>query len=96
MIDGRDVLETPFEVVAGRTPSPAVVTLTTRLPQLSATIADKDGKAVPNMVFVLFSSSKEYWTGNTSRRVRSLQRPNDQRVSISSRQFFRVSTFSSC
>ena len=78
VIDGRDVLETPFEVVAGRTPSPAVVTLTTRLPQLSATITDKDGKAVPNMVFVLFSSSKEYWTGNTSRRVRSLQRPNDQ------------------
>jgi protocatechuate 3,4-dioxygenase beta subunit len=79
-IDGRDAFETPFEVVAGRTPSPAVVTLTTRLPQLSATITDKAGKSVPNMVFVLFSASKEHWTGNTSRRVRSILRPNDEGV----------------
>jgi len=80
VIDGRDALETPFEVVAGRTPSPAVVTLTTRLPQLSASITDKDGKAVPNMIFVLFSASREHWTGSTSRRVRSVARPNDEGV----------------
>jgi protocatechuate 3,4-dioxygenase beta subunit len=80
VVDGRDALETPFDVVAGRTPSSAVVTLTTRLPQLSATITDKDGKAVPNMIFVLFSANKEYWTGNTSRRVRSVTRPNDDGV----------------
>jgi len=80
VIDGRDALETPFEVVAGRTPSPAVVTLTTRLPQLTASITDKDGKAVPNMIFVLFSASRDHWTGSTTRRVRSITRPNDEGV----------------
>jgi len=80
VIDGRDALETPFEIVAGRTPSPAVVTLTTRLPQLSASITDKGGKAVPNMIFVLFSANREHWTGSTSRRVRSITRPNDEGV----------------
>ncbi len=78
LIEGRDALESPFEFQAGRAPPPGVITLTSRLPQLSATITDQAGKAVPNMVFVLFSANREHWTGNTSRRVRSQARPNDE------------------
>jgi hypothetical protein len=80
LVDGRDAMEASFEISAGRNPPPGIITLTTRLPQLSATITDQAGKVVPNMVFVLFSASREHWTGNTSRRIRSQTRPTDEGV----------------
>ena len=77
-VEGRDAMETPFEVQAGRAPQSIVVTLTSRLPQLTATITDKAGQNVPNMTFVLFSANREHWTGQTSRRLRSQSRPTDE------------------
>jgi len=76
-IDGRDAFETAFEVQAGRPPQNVVISMTMRLPQLSATISDAAGKPIPNMTFVLFSASREHWTGQTARRVRSQSRPLD-------------------
>lgn len=79
-VDGRDAYESSFELQAGRAPTAVAVTLTTRLPQLSATITDQSGKNVPNMIFVLFSANREHWTGTTSRRIRSSNRPGDDGV----------------
>lgn len=77
-VEGRDAMETAFEVQAGRAPQSVVVTMTSRLPQLTATITDKAGQNVPNMTFVLFSANREHWTGQTSRRLRSQSRPTDE------------------
>jgi hypothetical protein len=80
IMDGRDALESPVEIQMGRAPQGAVVTLTNRLPQLSASIVDQAGKPVPNMIFVLFSSNREHWIGTNSRRIRTISRPNDDGI----------------
>ena len=80
VIEGREAYETPFEILAGRNPSPGMVTLTSRLPQLSANITDQSGKPVPGMTFVLFSANRQHWNGTTSRRIRSVTRPTDEGI----------------
>jgi protocatechuate 3,4-dioxygenase beta subunit len=79
-IDGRDAFETAFDIAAGRPPGAIVVTMTSRLPQLSATITDEANKPIPNMMFVLFSASREHWIGSNARRVRLVSRPTDEGV----------------
>jgi hypothetical protein len=69
VLDGREVFEQSFEVVAGRDHQDVVVTLTDRVPELSGTITDANGAGVAGLQILLFPTDRNAWS-TSSRRMR--------------------------
>ena len=74
-LSGKDAYEEVVSITPDTPEIAASVTLTTRLPELAAQIQNAKGELVTDMTMVLFAADSRYWTGTTSRRVRTIVRP---------------------
>jgi hypothetical protein len=72
---GRDVIDAPLEVQAGQEVDGVAVTMAERLAEVSGTLTDAKGRAIPDLTMVLFSVDRADWRGG-SRRVQPPQRPD--------------------
>ena len=53
-VDGRDVLDTPFEIRAGSTPPPIEVHFTNRLTTLTGMFSDQSGRPISDYSLIVF------------------------------------------
>lgn len=65
---GRELLDAPFELVAGDVASDVVVTFTDRPAEISGTFQNASGTPTPDYFIVLYSTNRTFWFPN-SRRV---------------------------
>ena len=77
VVEGRDTLDTPFEVRASDV-ADAVVTFTDRPAELSGVIQDQAGRPAPDHFVIVFARDKTFWTPQ-SRRIQSSRPGNDGR-----------------
>jgi hypothetical protein len=83
MLNGRDVLDTPFDVTPNLDVSDLVVTFTDRVTKLTGLVSDQAGHPVPAYSVIAFSTDPTWWRAQ-SRRVRMPVRPaSDGRFTIS-------------
>jgi hypothetical protein len=68
-VDGTDVIDTGLEVKPGEEVSDVEVLLTKRTTEVSGTVQDAKGTAVPDFAVVIFATDSQHW-GYTSRHVR--------------------------
>jgi hypothetical protein len=74
-IDGRDVLDTPFELRAGVTPSPIEVHFTNELTTLTGMFSDQSGRPISDYSLIVFPTNPARW-GQNSRWMRAPSRPS--------------------
>lgn len=83
LLDGRDVLDTPFDVLPNFNVDDLVVTFTDRVTKLTGLVSDQAGHPVPAYSVIAFSTDPTWWR-ERSRRVRMPVRPStDGRFTIS-------------
>jgi hypothetical protein len=83
LLDGRDVLDTPFDVLPNFDVGDLVVTFTDRVSKLTGLVLDQAGHPVPTYSVIAFSTDPVWWR-ERSRRVRMPVRPaTDGRFTIS-------------
>ncbi len=83
MLSGRDVLDTPFDVVPNLDVGDLVVTFTDRVTKLTGMVSDQAGRPVPTYSVIAFSTDPAWWR-DQSRRVRAPARPaSDGRFTLS-------------
>lgn len=75
-LNGRDLLDGPFDVQAGQDLSGVIVTLSDRHSELSGTLSTAAGKAATDYFVIVCPSDPKLWTPG-SRRVRSLRPSSD-------------------
>jgi hypothetical protein len=81
-VNGRDILDTPFDVRAGEDVSNVVVTFTDRLTRLTGTLTDQAGRPAPGYFVTAFPINSGHWR-QQSRWLRPPTRPaSDGRFSI--------------
>jgi hypothetical protein len=81
-VNGRDVLDTPFEVRPGEDIANLLVTFTDRLTTLSGSLTDQAGRPAPGYFVMAFPVNTTYWR-QQSRWLRPPTRPaSDGRFSI--------------
>jgi hypothetical protein len=73
--EDRDVVDRPLHVQAGQTLENLVVTMADRMPELSGTLTDADGRPVPDLTMVLFSTNRADWSASP-RRALAPQQPD--------------------
>jgi hypothetical protein len=74
-VDGRDVLDTPFEIRAGSTPPPIEVHFTNRLTTLTGMFSDQSGRPISDYSLIVFPTNPDRWSQN-SRWMRAPSRPS--------------------
>jgi hypothetical protein len=74
-IDGRDVLDTPFEVRAGAAPPSIDVRFTNQLTTLTGMFSDQSGRPISDYSLIVFPTNPERWSQN-SRWMRAPSRPS--------------------
>jgi hypothetical protein len=74
-LSGKDAYEDVVSIAPDTQEIAASITLTTRLPELVGQIQNAKGELVTDMTMVLFPADSRYWTGSTSRRMRTIMRP---------------------
>jgi hypothetical protein len=75
MVDGRDALDEPVEVVPQQTRE-IVVTMTDRPSTLKGTVTDPRGRPMADTDVIVFSADKRFWTAR-SRRIRIIRPRSD-------------------
>jgi protocatechuate 3,4-dioxygenase beta subunit len=63
MVDGRNVMDTGLEVVAGRNVADVEIVLTNRVQVLSGTVTDTRGAIAADATVFVFSQDREHWSG---------------------------------
>ncbi len=81
MLDGRDLLDGPIDVLPGQTLSGIVFTLIDRHSELSGAITGATGRPVSDYVVVVLPVDQQLWTRG-SRRIKSVRPGTDGRFSI--------------
>jgi hypothetical protein len=81
MWNGRDVVDTPFDLRPGVDASGMVVTLTDRPTILSGTVRDGAGRPTPNYPIVVFSTDRASWFAG-SRRIQQAHVASDGTFTI--------------
>jgi hypothetical protein len=79
--NGRDVVDTPFDLRPGVDASGMVVTLTDRPTVLSGTVRDGAGRPTPNYPIVVFSTNRASWFAG-SRRIQQAHVASDGTFTI--------------
>jgi protocatechuate 3,4-dioxygenase beta subunit len=74
-LNGNDAYEAIVSIGPDAQEISASLTLTNRLPELVGQIQNAKGELVTDMTMVLFSADSRYWTGTSSRRLRTVIRP---------------------
>jgi len=62
ILNGRDTLDAPFEVIAGRDLSGLAVTFSDQASELSGTLFDQLGRPSPEYSVLVFSTDRSHWT----------------------------------
>ena len=73
--DGRDLLDSPFEIRPGQDIGSVVATFTDRVADLSGVVIDQTGRPVSDVFVLVFSSNQAYWQVR-ARRVPAPVRPD--------------------
>jgi hypothetical protein len=71
IVGGKDSQDDPFEVIAGRDTSGAVVTLSDRHTEINGTITDSVGRPAPELIIVAFATDSRFWTYQSRRVVQA-------------------------
>lgn len=69
VVDGRDVLDEPLTVTAGRDLTGMAITYTDHATELSGVLSDATGQRAPEFFVVAFSTDRKYWTDGSRRAV---------------------------
>jgi hypothetical protein len=78
---GQDVLDVPLEIGAGESAAGGVVTMTTRVSELSGSLVDSAGAPAPGSTVIVFSSDARFWTPD-SRRIQAARPATDGRFTF--------------
>jgi len=81
MLNGRDLLDGPFDVQAGQDLSGIVFTFTDRHSELSGTLTTAAGRAATDYFIIVCPTDPKLWTPG-SRRVKSLRPASDGSFSV--------------
>ena len=81
MVNGRDALDFPLEVVPNGNVSGAVITFADRTQSVSGTLQDALGRPTSDYTIIIFSSDNRYWTPQ-SRRIRATRPGTDGKFSF--------------
>ena len=81
MLNGRDLLDGPFDVQAGQDLSGIVLTFTDRHSELSGTLTTAAGRAATDYFIIVCPTDPKLWTPG-SRRVKSLRPASDGSFSV--------------
>jgi Carboxypeptidase regulatory-like domain len=71
-VDGRDLLDFPIEIKAGQNVTNAEITFTDRRTDLSGSVRDASGQALPDVHAIVFAEDRTFWTPQ-SRRIAAIQ-----------------------
>ncbi len=74
-MDGRDILDTPFEIRASSPLPPIDVHFTDRLTTLAGLFSDQSGRPISDYSLIVFPTSPERWS-QSSRWMRAPSRPS--------------------
>jgi hypothetical protein len=82
VLDGRDVLDTPFEIRAGQNLSNMVVTFVDQPTEISGTLMDNSGKPMPGFSIVVFSTDRSTWSAGSRRISPPIQVASDGKYKV--------------
>jgi len=81
ILNGRDVADIAFDVRPNEDVSGIVMTFTDKPTEVSGSVIDQAGRAVPDFPIVIFSTDRRYWTAG-SRRVQQVRPASDGKYKI--------------
>ncbi len=81
IVDGRDLLDFPIEIKAGQNVTNAEITFTDRPTDLSGSVRDASGQALPDVHAIVFAADRTFWTPQ-SRRIAAMQTSAEGRYSF--------------
>jgi uncharacterized protein (DUF2141 family) len=79
VVDGRDVLDSPFEIRAGQSLQNMVVTFIDTPTEISGKLMDAAGKPMPGFAIVVFSTDRSTWSAGSRRISPPIQVATDGR-----------------
>lgn len=82
LVNGQDSLDLPFEVKANESVAGAVMTMTTRMTDLSGAMQTSTGQPSADYTVIAFASDNRFWTPR-SRRIQATRPGTDGRFSFS-------------
>ena len=81
IVDGRDLLDFPIEIKAGQNVTNAEITFTDRPTDLSGSVRDASGQALPDVHAIAFAADRTFWTPQ-ARRIAAMQTSAEGRYSF--------------